>query len=70
MTAFTLGERATLMRWGRPLCQVTITRIDPNAVWATDDQGRACSYRPDGTSHRHNDHAGTRLTHRSDNGTA
>lgn len=64
MTAFTIGERATLISWGRPLCVGTITRIEPGrAVWLTDDRGRAGSFRPDGTSHLHLDHANTHLEH-------
>ena len=64
MTAFTIGERAALIHWGRPLCVGTITRVEPDgAVWLTDDQGRTGSFRPDGTSHLYRDHANTHLEH-------
>ena len=64
MTAFTIGERATLIHWGRPLCVGTITRVEPDgAAWLTDDQGRTGSFRPDGTSHLYRDHANTHLEH-------
>lgn len=61
MTTFTLGDRATLMFWGRPVCEVTITKIDPRAIWATDDEGRAAHFAPDGTSTLYKDHANTHL---------
>ena len=64
MTAFTIGERAPLISWGRPRFVGAITRVEPGmAVWLTDDQGRAGSFRPDGTSHLYLDHANTHLEH-------
>lgn len=61
MTAFTLGERAALMFWGRPLCEVTITKVGPGVIWATDGKGRAAHFAPDGTCTLHADHANTHL---------
>ena len=62
MTVFHAGERAVLMRHGRPLCSVTIGEHPyPATVWATDDEGRSAPFRSDGRTDRRYDYADTHL---------
>ena len=63
MTTFAPGDRATLMRWGRPVCPVTIgDHPHPGTVWATDREGRSAPFRTDGSSGASWDPAHTRLS--------
>ena len=62
MTTFRAGERAVLMRWGRPLCSVTIgEHPHPATIWTTDDEGRSAPFRTDGRTYMRCDHADTHL---------
>ena len=63
MTGFAPGDRAVLMRWGRPVCAVTIgDHPHPGMVWATDREGRSAPFRADGGTSASWDHARTRLS--------